>query len=68
MVVTKFRKVNVGLGAVDPHLHPPSSSVYPVESLYLQLPAKAQAHAAPRADAIARTTHAASYGAAAGTR
>lgn len=40
MLRTKFREVNVGLGHVDQHMHQPSSQVYPVEALYLELPAK----------------------------
>jgi hypothetical protein len=46
MFRTKFREVNVGMGHVDQHMYPPGSSVYPVEALYLELPAKArpQAH------------------------
>jgi hypothetical protein len=40
MLRTKFREINVGMGHVDQHLYPPGSEVYPVETLYLGLPAK----------------------------
>ena len=40
MFRTKFREVNVGMSHVDQHMYPPGNQVYPVESLYLELPAK----------------------------
>lgn len=43
MIRTKFREVNVGMGHVDQELYPTSSCVYPVEALYLSLPARCQA-------------------------
>jgi hypothetical protein len=60
MFRTKFREVNVGMGHVDQHMYPPGSHVYPVEALYLELPAKArqQAHGV-------KTTYRASFPAAA---
>lgn len=45
MFRTHFKEVNVGMGHVDQHMYPPSSHVYPVESLYLELPAKYRSQA-----------------------
>jgi hypothetical protein len=62
MFRTKFREVNVGMGHVDQHLYPPGSQVYPVESLYLELPAKCR----PQAPDV-KTTYRASFPAASST-
>jgi hypothetical protein len=42
MHLTVLREVNVGMGHVDQHMYPPTSSVYPVDALYLSLLAQHQ--------------------------